>query len=297
MKYSNCNLCGSSKASGLLTKYGNQIVKCTSCGLIYVNPQPDWSQIKEFYGECYFKIEKFKQLPLGTSGYRDCLGTRELFENYFRQKLDLIEKKISKKGRILDIGCSLGFFLNEARKRGWETWGVEISDYPATFAQNKLKLNVFKGTLEKAKFKQNFFDVVTIFQTIEHFPNPRESLEEVGRVLKPSGLLVITTPDIESLYTNLLGKKSFQFNHQEHFFYFCRKTLTKLLEKVGFRKIAIQGDGAWFLSIDDLLERFNHFYPGFRFLTKPARQLVSKTFLAKIKLPIIFGDIVVTAIK
>lgn len=297
MKYLKCNLCGGSKATLLLTKYGNRIVKCVSCGFIYVNPQPDWSQIKEFYGECYFKIEKFKQLPPGTSGYRDCLETRELFGNYFRQKLDLIEEKISRRAKILDVGCSLGFFLDEARKRGLETWGVEISDYPATFAQNKLKLNVFKGALKKAKFKQNFFDVVTIFQTIEHFPNPRESLEEVGRILKSGGLLVITTPDIESFYTKLLGKKSFQFDHQEHLFYFCRKTLTKLLEKAGFRKIVIKRDSVWFMLVDDVLERFNHFYPEFCFLTRPTRQLVSKTFLAKIKLPIIFGDIVVTAIK
>lgn len=295
-KYTACLLCGKDKKEPLLTKYGNRIVNCKNCGLIFVDPQPSSSEIKKFYGKHYFKLEEFTTLPRHTSGYRNYLSSKGIFDKYYSDKLNTIEEITGKKGKVLDIGCSLGFFLEQARGRGWDTYGVDISEYAYRKAK-KLGLKVFLGNIEDAGFKANYLDVIVIFQTVEHFINPIKTLKLIYEILRPNGLIYITTPNIESLYTKLLGKSSFQFKSQEHLYYFSRSSIQILLEKTGFRQIQIRKDSTWHYSLDDLLERMIHYYPKTALVIQSIRKIINKTLIGGIKVPIPFGTMQITARK
>lgn len=296
MRHTPCNLCGKKKEKSLFIKGGNHIVKCTNCGLVYINPQPTWKQIKLFYAEHYFDLESFDSLPKNTSGYRGYVRNRRIFDNYFVDKLNFIEQHVAK-GKILDLGCSLGFFLDLARARGWKGFGVEISEYAVAYAKKKLGINVFLGTLGEAKFEKGFFDVVTLFQTIEHLPDPGAALKEIYKILKKGGLLVITTPNINSFYTKVLGRHSFQYAHKEHLYYFTKETLVGMITKARFRKVIVSKDRNWSLPLGDLIERTHHFYPEFDFLLKPLSRIMQTTFPAYPKVPIPFGDMLAIGFK
>lgn len=197
-----------------------RIVKCLQCGLIYVSPLQETRKI--------------------LSSYRTMVDTEyELEEKGRRIQARLILRRLSrfKKGRrILDIGCATGFLLDEAKGQGWEVSGVELSRWCVDHMKKNLGINVFCGLLEDAKFKDSFFDVVVLKDTIEHLTNPKETLREIYRILRPDGLLYINTPNITSLVSRVLRARWWGINHA-HLFYFTKKTLYKLLATAGFEVV------------------------------------------------------------
>lgn len=238
MKETKCNLCGSTyyrvvyKVEGkvlpetdLIYKITEdkadlsslRIVQCLRCGLVYVNPQEG--------------IERIYQR------YRDMKDDLYVLEEKGRRlSANIILKKIAKyklKGKILDIGCATGFLLDEARKLGWEAHGVELSGWAAGHAREKFNLNIYEGVLEEAKFPYNYFDVIVMLDSIEHLSDPRSSLVEIRRILKPNGILCISTPDINSFLSRLLKARWWGIQ-QSHLYYFSKKTLYKMLDAVGF---------------------------------------------------------------
>ena len=137
-------------------------------------------------------------------------------------------------GVLLDIGCANGFFLDEARKQGWDTRGVEISTWAAAYGRNELKLNITNGFLEEANFPAEFFDVIVMLDVIEHLTHPKQVLLEIKRILKPQGVVYISTPDIASTLSRLLGAKWWGIN-KYHLFYFSKKTFETMINSCGFQ--------------------------------------------------------------
>lgn len=195
-----------------------QVVKCPSCGLSYVNPRIISKKVINSYSEA------------DDSLYASQAEGRI---NTFKESLNFIEKYSPKKGKILDVGAAAGFFLKVAKNSGWTTHGVEPSKWSVNFANKNYKVNVFQGVLKDAKFKDNFFDVVTMWDVLEHVPNPTEELNEIYRVLKPGGLLVINYPDFGTPLAKLAGAK-WWFLLSVHLFYFDKSSMTKILSKCGF---------------------------------------------------------------
>jgi SAM-dependent methyltransferase len=156
----------------------------------------------------------------------------------FSYRLDLIERH-KRSGRILDIGCATGGFLNLARKRGWEAFGVEFSDYAADFAIKKYDLNVFKGSLEEAQFKDDDFDVISASDIIEHLNDPVDFLQEIHRILTNDGLLYLAFPNAGSFYYKFFGLIA-RYNYRNYFllpyhlYHFSPSTIKPLLNKTGF---------------------------------------------------------------
>ena len=149
------------------------------------------------------------------------------------------------RGRLLDVGCSAGSFLLAARDRGWDVHGIDISPAAVDHALDVLGLGATLATLEDAPFPHESFDVITLFECIEHLPHPTRALLSASRLLRPDGLLVITTPNIDGFVPRstyqLLARTIGAWEHPtppHHLYQFSRRTLTALLRKTGFEVLA-----------------------------------------------------------
>lgn len=259
-----------------------QVVGCKHDGLVFVNPQPTKSQVLSLYGSKYFK------------NFDPYLKNRQAHLAYFNKKLDQIEKRISK-GKVLDVGCATGFLLEEAKKRGWQELGVDVSSFAVNYCW-KQGLLVKKGTIAEIRFPNKSFNVVTSLQTIEHEIDPLEHLKEIYRILSPGGMAVLTTPDHNALTRKLMGKGWFGYRHKEHLFFFTRKTLGVLFKKAGFSKVEFKKDDSRPFRISYCLTRLVDFYPG---IPGIIIKIVNK-FLGGLAIPIPtdpWGDIIIFATK
>jgi SAM-dependent methyltransferase len=134
-------------------------------------------------------------------------------------------------GRILDVGCGLGYFLSGVDPR-WQRFGVEISDYAAEKAREYG--TIFHGELRRAKYEDRSFDVVTLYHVIEHMEDPERELEEIKRVLRPGGFLVVGTPNFDSACARRFGEKFRMLHDWTHISLFSAESLRRLLEDHGF---------------------------------------------------------------
>ena len=225
-----CNLCGSEDYKILVSKEGFQVVACSNCGLWRQNPCPTDEEIKKIYDKDYY--------CRGWGLDEDEASVREMKRATFRKRMAEIEKYI-KPGRILDVGCATGFFLEVAKEKGWQPFGVEISEYSANLAKEKFGANIFKGSLEQIDLEDNSFDGVTMYDLIEHQKNPKEILRIANRILKQDGFLFLTTPNSKSLDSRILGKNWLNFIRDEHLYYFSPATIEKILQANGFEVIQV----------------------------------------------------------
>lgn len=139
-------------------------------------------------------------------------------------------------GKYLDIGCGLGYALETAIKLGWRSYGLEVSGKIAKITQKKFGKKIFVGLLEKCKIPHKFFNLISLFDVIEHFNNPLKCLTLINNLLVKDGYLMIVTPDINSL-TAKLFKTYWPHFLSEHLTYFSYITLNKTLEKSGFETL------------------------------------------------------------
>jgi 2-polyprenyl-3-methyl-5-hydroxy-6-metoxy-1,4-benzoquinol methylase len=139
--------------------------------------------------------------------------------------------------RHLDVGCALGFMLEEAKAAGWNPVGVETSEFAARYAAQRTACTVYAGTLQKASLPSESFDVVTLMDVIEHVPDPVELIAEIYRILRPNGVLLIVTPNFGSFFVRLYGLHAYGMWPDQHVVYFRCSTMTRLLRKVGFKKV------------------------------------------------------------
>lgn len=254
MKIRRCNLCGSNDKKLLCDSY----VRCSKCGFVFLDKKV---HVHDFvYGGKYFHIEDFKDKK--KIGYRSYEKDRAHHKYYFGKKLDLIQKYLpaSWRGKILDVGCALGFFMERALEFGYDPYGIDVSNYAVSYASKKFPKKVFCGDLKKAEFKSNFFDGVTLFQTIEHLDNPLETIKEAVRILKRRGYLVIATPNHNCIVRKVLGKHWFEYKPAEHLGIFNDKTLKYLLNKCGFGSIDIYDD-KFYYPAGYILERIAYYTP------------------------------------
>lgn len=287
MRKMNCNICNQDNSQFLFTKNNYRFVKCKNCGLIYINPIERYSKIQQIYlSDYYFEAEKIPN----AIGYRNYLADEFIIRLYFKKQLQKI-KKFKKEGALLDVGCALGFFLDEAGKAEYGVCGVEIVPSAVDFARRNLKLNVLKTTFEKAHFAAGQFDIVTGFEMIEHFDDPMRFLKKVKFILKDNGFLFLTTPDQGSIWSKLLGRRWFSYNPPEHIYYFNFKTLRKMLEEAGFKVIQIKPDIFRPYSLLYMFERMGYYYPWLRGLSVSFLRFLKTSGHKHLTLPVYLGQI------
>lgn len=234
-RYVQCNLCGADDTRQRYQLNGWNIVSCQRCGLIYVSPMPDVEFLRAFYTEEFYRGNQ------RLAGYADYLRDKEIHMLQFQAYWPLVRREFPTPGRVLDVGCALGFFLDMARAEGWETVGIELSEFAAQWARDNLGLDVRAGTLPDADFPQNSFDVVTLWATIEHLADPMATLKATYRVLKPNGLMLITTGEVEGVLDKLSKGPCMWYEPPGHLYYFSTRTLGAMLQRAGFCPMQVQG--------------------------------------------------------
>ena len=240
LEYVNCNLCGSSDNKLLFVKRGFNIAQCRKCGLIYVNPRLKAEALKEICTKGYYLGKETPEYE-GLWAYKDYIGMEKQLKTSFRKKLKIIEQ-YKKGGRLLDIGCAVGFFLEVAKENGWDALGVDISEWASNYAKER-GLNVFTGDLMEAKFPDEYFDVVTMWGVIENLQDPYSSLTEMNRTLKKNGLVAISGGNINSRVARFYGIRWESLVPEGDFYYFSPETLRKMLEVTGFKIVKTMTHG------------------------------------------------------
>jgi 2-polyprenyl-3-methyl-5-hydroxy-6-metoxy-1,4-benzoquinol methylase len=198
--------------------------------LTYAAFPPSDEALAAIYAEAYLSF-----------GLHDKDQTTALFamkRRTFDRRLNLIQR-ISQGKRILDVGCASGAFLVSARERGWKVQGIEQSPVAAAYAARISGAPVFTGTLDTFVTGDHRYDVVHMADVIEHLREPRHALLRVRDLLAPQGVLVLTTPDVDSLSARILGRNWPNYK-PEHLFYPNRRTIQELLMRAGFRVMHIR---------------------------------------------------------
>jgi 2-polyprenyl-3-methyl-5-hydroxy-6-metoxy-1,4-benzoquinol methylase len=185
------------------------LCECKSCGLVFSKKIPTKKELEEHYD----KYERNDFLsPITIKRYQELLDE---FEKY------------RKTGNLLDVGCGIGYFLEQAKIRGWKVYGTEFTDEAINICQNK-EINMHKGVLTTSNYVEKF-DVITSFEVLEHINNPMEEIGNFSALIRPGGLLYCTTPNFNSLSRRLLQQSWNNIVYPEHLTYFTVKTLSKLL--------------------------------------------------------------------
>jgi SAM-dependent methyltransferase len=244
------------------SSYGQtaSIFRCLQCGFLQC---PDLENAISYYEE----LEDHEYLE------------GEIPRRLQAAKLLTLLSPFKSTGRLLDIGAGSGFLVSEALQLGYQAEGVEPSDWLSAQGQ-KASLNIHHGTLPH-KDIQNGFDIVTLIDVIEHVSNPLTLLKEAGKVMAKDGIGMMVTPDINSFFARIMGRKWWHYR-VAHIGYFNRKSLNILLDRAGFYPIKYKRP-CWYFNGSYLLERFNIYLP------KSMRFKYHK-FLDKVTIPLNLFD-------
>lgn len=223
MKEINCNLCEKKDEKELFWKNGYRIVQCKNCGLVYVNPQPEEEEIKQYYNEQY----KSKKYP---SEKKIKSKTREA-----RKIIKSLKRIIKRKNiKLLDVGCGFGYLVKSASEAGWDAYGIEVADWMVDFAKKEFKIKVDVRSFPGSGLREESYDIITMLEVVEHFPNPFRALKEAHILTKKEGFLMIRVPDIESFPAKKDKIDWRGFVLPDHLYFFSFETLKKICEKSGF---------------------------------------------------------------
>jgi SAM-dependent methyltransferase len=284
-----CNLCGSAEYRVVYPAVGRQaadlaeefkssgdeplrdrLIACRTCGLQYVSPR--------------------LRPELILAGYQE--GTDERFvsqaaarERTFARCLAIIERQAPSRGRLLDVGTAAGSFIHVAAQRGWDVQGCEPNRWLCDWGRTHYNLDIRPGTIFDQRYPDASFDVVTLWDVLEHTPDPLALLRECARILKAGGLLVVNYPDIGSWVARLMGRR-WVFLLSVHLFYFTRRTMAGLLGRAGFEVAKVQPH-VQLLELEYLLERAEPVAGG---VSRFARAVVSGLGLSRRHVPYWIGQ-------
>jgi len=217
-----CPICDGIAFTNLFTKDEEPFVECQQCSLTMINPRPRYANILKGYTEGYSQSyinKKAKKIRRAKRRIRKM-------------------KKIKPEGRWLDIGCSAGFILSVANSANYETYGIEIDPLGVKHAREVFELdNIFQGTFEDHHFDDGFFDIITLYDVIEHVQDLNEIVKELKRILGKKGVIEIWTPDIGHWRVPKTLIEWEAIKPSEHLYYFNKKTLSMILNKYGLKII------------------------------------------------------------
>ena len=242
-----CPLCKGARFKVVVRAKERTVVECLDCGLRALNPMPSLDDMVDINEET---VHPF---------FSATLEDDESYRLYFARKLDDL-RRYAPSGRLLHVGCGAGFFLDAARSRSYQDACVDLSPVPAAYCRDSLGLDVTVGSLYDYKAPSGAFDVVTIFQTIEHDPHTAELCAELFRITAPGGTLMVTTPAADGFVARVMGKRWFGYRNVEHVTFFSRRSLRYALEQAGFEMVFVQIEHGKRLTAKYVLNRLVNYY-------------------------------------
>jgi SAM-dependent methyltransferase len=255
----------------------DRLVKCRDCGMRFINPRLRSDLILSSYAE--------GEDPT----YVSQIAARE---RTFAASLLEIERVLGRTGSLLDVGTAAGAFLGAASARGWKAEGCEPNRWLAEWGSRHFGVRIRPGSVFEQNYAPGSFDVVTLWDVIEHTTNPRDVIEHCRSLLKPGGVLVVNYPDAGSWIARALGRR-WLFLTSVHLHYFDRRTMSRLLESTGFR-VAVVRPHIQRLELDYVLSRGAALSRG---LSRVARAIVKPFGLARVQVPYWLGQTFVAARK
>lgn len=218
-----CLLCESPELVALPGYEKYYLVKCRNCSFVFSRGIPSASELTKHY-EGYLRAGSIS--PITIKRYEELIET---FEKYAPGR------------NILDIGCGDGYFLEVAKKRGWNTYGTEFTTEAVEICRTK-GIHMHQGILSPADFNIRF-DIITSFEVIEHINNPKQEIRNIHSLLSASGLFYFTTPNFNSLSKTILKDKWNVIEYPEHLSYYTPATIHRLLKTFSFKKIELHTTG------------------------------------------------------
>ena len=236
-----CRNCDNKKVKLSFEKEGMPYFKCSKCNIWFSGKSLDNRSIKELY-KYYSSTKSTSSTEINELRYDALLSKFE----YYR-----------KTSRLLDVGCGRGDLIRIAKKKGWQAIGSEFS-FEAIDLCKKNDLKVVWGKLSEINFPEDYFDVICMQEVVEHIDEkPSKTFKEVIRILRPEGVLYITTPNVNSLTRYLVGAKWRAF-HVEHRFLFTPHIIREMLGKNGFRICLLETKNVSLNEIKKNILSLNH---------------------------------------
>jgi len=236
-----CALCGSRERASLRRDGRFTLVRCARCSLCYVTPRREAAALlAEVYDASYWSSGAPRE-----RGYGDYRGDEALYLRTFRRRFERLAPQLPRGGRALEVGCAAGYSLRVLEQRGFEVYGIEPSAAIRAHAlQHFGPERIHAGTLDDCAFEDGSFDLIVLWDVIEHLCDPLAALRRLHGLLAADGRLLIETQNIDALAARVLGRRWTHFKHDEHLLHFSRATLRRALEQSGFELLSLSSRGA-----------------------------------------------------
>jgi SAM-dependent methyltransferase len=278
-----CILCGvrfPSEENRRWTKDGHAIVRCPSCALLFRRDLPTEADLDEIYGLDYFKGD--------ATGYLDYVADEEVHRAVAQRRLDALERAVAP-GRLLDVGAAAGFFVAEARARGWDASGIDVSAPMVDWGRERLRLPLARATLAEPGVAPGSLGALTMWDYIEHSLDPAADLRSAHELLRPGGVLALSTGDASAIVARLQGRRWHLLTPRHHNFFFTAATLSELLARSGFELVSLDHRGSRY-PLRYLVHKLGTLAPSPR-LERLAGRFAS-TRLGALSIPVNLWDIV-----
>jgi ubiquinone/menaquinone biosynthesis C-methylase UbiE len=208
-----------------------ELIHCANCAIMYTHPHLDVEAVAPYYASGYWYYVAQDIHPI--MAFIKKMEQQFIFAQV-RWETRIIKQWLPSNAKLLDVGCSTGVILQVLDRAGFDVYGVEVSEEATIQAQAIFGDKIRQGTIEDSQFSGNYFDGVTFIHVLEHVQNPKTTLQETHRIMKPGGMLLIEVPNVESLGFHLFGLRWMGLQMPRHLYHFSDQSLTTLLEECGF---------------------------------------------------------------
>tara|TARA_R110002126_G_scaffold64513_6_gene165172 strand:+ start:18173 stop:19093 length:921 start_codon:yes stop_codon:yes gene_type:complete len=276
-----CALCGAARRREVFQDAPYKVWRCIECELVYVSPRiPDDWLIDTVYNATYWRSEAPRD-----RGYADYLTDEKAARRTWSRRWKALAEWWPASGSVLDVGCANGGFLDHARNQGLSPYGLEPSLAAHTRAIDRIGAHrVIRKDLGTASAVRpdgwpTHFDLVTMWDVLEHLPDPVGALRQAGELLAPGGRVVVETQDVGSRFARLLGRRWHHYKHVEHLMHFDKSTLEQALAAAGLRALSWTRRGAGkSVRLSFLIERSARVAPWMPRLLSPLLRLGNPLF-------------------
>ena len=242
-----CDFCGGQTVFPKYDFGAHRILRCSGCTFMWLDPQPSEAELHEVYGEDYYRNQRFFEANGQTIyGYFDYASERFVKQQDHQRVVDRIIRFLDLPetggGRLLDVGCGLGYLLDVAHDRGFRVEGIDYNPRAVDWIGRKYTFPAVAGDF--MAYDGGPYDAITMLDVIEHLPRPLEALEKAAALTRPGGIFALSTMDSDSLVSRLLGSRLEDFRRtREHLYFFNRHTIRAGLERAGLEVLRIDSYG------------------------------------------------------